>query len=82
MKRIKKLFQAKLLSLSAACLIAMLMSATSHAAVIDEDLQQAMLAGGDVRFIVQFADRVDVRDFPGKGHGIYRCNLNQPWRRY
>ena len=46
-----------------------LANSKAHAATIDTDLQQAMQAGGEVRFIVQFADRVDVSSFPGKGKG-------------
>lgn len=55
--------------LTAVYLVAALTTSTAQAAVIEPDLQQAMQAGGDVQFIVQFADQVDVSTFPGKGKG-------------
>jgi len=48
-------------------LVVTMATSTAQAAVIATDLQQAMYAGGEVRFIVQFADRVDLRSFRGKG---------------
>jgi len=64
-----KRFPLKLSLLSAACLAATLVTSNAQAGVIEADLQQAMQSGGDVRFIVQFADQVDLRSFPGKGKG-------------
>ena len=37
--------------------------------MIEADLQQATKSGGDVAFIVQFADGVDLNAFPGQGQG-------------
>ena len=54
-------------ALTTACLAATLATSTVQAGVIEADLQQAMLAGGDVTFIVQFADQIDTAAFPGKG---------------
>ena len=65
----KTRFHRKLSLLSAACLAAMLTTANSHAGEIDADLQQAMQAAGDVQFIVEFADQLDLSSFPGKGQG-------------
>ena len=59
----------RLLLLVMTCLTASMTTSSAQAAVIAADLQQAMQAGGDVRFIVQFADRVDLRSFKGKGRG-------------
>lgn len=50
-------------------LVTCLATSTAQAAVIESDLQQAMQAGDDVSFIVQFADRLDLSSFPGKGRG-------------
>ncbi|MCW8830995.1 MAG: S8 family serine peptidase [Gammaproteobacteria bacterium] len=50
-------------------IMACLASSTAQAAVIEVDLQQAMQAGGEVQFIVQFADQLDLSSFPGKGRG-------------
>ena len=48
---------------------AMLASSVVQAAVVEEDLQQVMQSGGNIDFIVQFADQVDLSAFPGKGKG-------------
>ncbi len=53
----------------AACFAAALAAGTGQAAVIEADLQQATKSGGDVAFIVQFADGVDLNAFPGQGQG-------------
>jgi bacillopeptidase F len=55
--------------LTAACFAASLAASTVQAGVIEDDLQQAMLAGEDVTFIVQFSDQIDPSTFPGKGKG-------------
>ena len=55
--------------LTAACLAATFAAVTAQAGEIEADLQQAMRSGDDVRFIVQFADQVDLSTFPGKGKG-------------
>ena len=64
-----KRFPLRLSLLTAACLAATLSTSTAQAGVIEADLQQAMLAGDDVAFIIQFADQLDTDAFPGKGKG-------------
>lgn len=54
--------------LTTAC-FAVLMATTLQADVIEDELQQAMQSGSDVRFIVHFAEQLDVSTFPGKGKG-------------
>lgn len=56
-------------ALTGACFAATLTTSTAHAAAIGADLQQAMLSGEDVTFIVQFVDQLDTDSFPGKGKG-------------
>lgn len=56
-------------AITAACLAATLSTSTAQAGAIGPDLQQAMLAGDDVTFIVQFKDQLDTDTFPGKGKG-------------
>ena len=56
-------------SVLAVCLAATLVAATVQAGEIEADLQQAMQSGGDVDFIVQFTDQLDLSAFPGKGKG-------------
>lgn len=56
-------------AITAACLAATLSTSTAQAGAIGPDLQQAMLAGDDVTFIVQFKDQLDTDAFPGKGKG-------------
>jgi bacillopeptidase F len=53
----------------AVCLAATLAAATAQAGEIEADLQQAMQTGGDVDFIVQFTDQLDLSAFPGQGKG-------------
>lgn len=55
--------------LISACVAAMLATSTVQAGVIEEDLQQAMQTGGDIDFIVQFTDQLDLGAFPGQGQG-------------
>ena len=55
--------------LTTACFAAALAASSLQAAVIEDDLQQAMQSGGDVRFIVQFAEQLDLSGFPGQGKG-------------
>ena len=55
--------------LTTACLAAALAASVVQAGIIEDDLQQAMQSGGDVRFIVQFAEHLDLTTFPGKGKG-------------
>ena len=66
-------FPRRLPLLTAACLAATLATSTvasmAHAGVIEADLQQAMQNGGDIEFIVQFSDQLDLSTFPGKGKG-------------
>lgn len=56
-------------AITAVCLAATLSTSTAQAGAIGPDLQQAMLAGDDVTFIVQFKDQLDTDTFPGKGKG-------------
>lgn len=56
-------------AITAACLAATLSTSTAQAGAIGPDLQQAMLVGDDVTFIVQFKDQLDTDTFPGKGKG-------------
>jgi bacillopeptidase F len=53
----------------AAAVAAALASGAAQAGEIDADLQQAMQTGGDVDFIVQFTDQLDLSAFPGQGQG-------------
>ena len=64
-----KQFPRKDSLLAAACFAATLAVSTAQAGEIEADLQQAMLAGGDVNFIVKFTDQLDTDAFPGKGKG-------------
>jgi len=50
-------------------LAAPLLAGTVQAGVIEADLQRALDSGGEVAFIVQFIDRVDLSAFPGQGQG-------------
>jgi len=65
----KKLIPLTRSILTTACLATTLLTSMAQAGVIEADLQQAMQAGGDVRFIVQFDDQLDLSAFPGKGKG-------------
>lgn len=69
----KKRFQRRLplltATLTTACLVATLATSTVQAGEIEADLQQAMLSGEDVSFIIQFANQLDTDAFPGKGKG-------------
>ena len=64
-----KRFPGRLSLLTAACFVATLATSTAQAGVIEADLHQAMQAGGDVTFIVQFSNQIDPASFPGKGKG-------------
>jgi len=64
-----KQFPFKPSLLAAACIAATLAASTTQAGEIEADLQQAMLSGEDVSFIVQFANQLDPDTFPGKGKG-------------
>jgi hypothetical protein len=73
----KRSLRYKLSAVLAACLGTTLAVSTVQAGQIDADLRQAMQTGGDVDFIVQFSDQVDLSSFPGqgKGKGMQRAAL-------
>jgi hypothetical protein len=65
----KRFIVYKLSVALAACLGITLAFSTAQAGQIGADLRQAMQAGSDVDFIVQFSDQVDLSSFPGQGKG-------------
>lgn len=65
----KRRLHNRLSVISAACLAAALACTAAQAGEIQADLQQAMQSGGDVDFIVQFSDQIDLDAFPGQGQG-------------
>ena len=65
----KRCLRYRLPLVLAACLSTTLTAATAQAGEIDADLLQAMQTGGDVDFIVQFSDQLDLSTFPGQGQG-------------
>jgi serine protease AprX len=65
----KRFTRYKLSVVLAACLGTALAVSTAQAGQIGADLRQAMQNSGDVSFIVQFSDQLDLGSFPGKGKG-------------
>jgi bacillopeptidase F len=55
--------------ITAACLAATLAGTPAQAGEIEADLQQAMQTGGNIDFIVQFSEQLDLSIFPGQGRG-------------